>query len=379
MLLTPYILWFIRIIAYLSVCFKTDNVNNTLAMPTSSLQTVRIHVIDRCLKDKYNDYTFEDILEEVNKALTEYDSSVQVRQLRKDFAFIRKEYKKEIKTHYIGGHKPCYRYADPDNSIYTNELSDEELSQLRSTIQMFSRFRGTQENAWLENVLSSLEIKFGVKSNPENLIDFDDYDNVKGLEYLSTVIDATLNHTPLGIDYQAYGSTPVNWLIYPYYVKQFNGRWFLFGWNKDKNLLSNLALDRISHITAYGFDFRKNDSIDFHTYFDDIIGVTHPKVKNEDGVWEDVPVETIVMRFSPKRFPYAKTKKMHHSFTVLSEEECTASVTLRPNNEFYARVLEYGPDIEILSPDNVREQIKEKVQKMYQKYYSVHDECTQKH
>lgn len=70
---------------------------------------------------------------------------------------------------------------------------------------------------------------------------------------------------------------------------------------------------------------------------------------------------------------------MHHSFTVLSEEDCTASVTLRPNNEFYARVLEYGPDVEILSPDNVREQIKEKVQKMYQKYYSVHDECTQKH
>lgn len=107
--------------------------------------------------------------------------------------------------------------------------------------------------------------------------------------------------------------------------------------------------------------------------------MTHPKLRNEDGVWEDVPVETIVMKFSPKRFPYAKTKKMHHSFTVLSEEECTASVTLRPNNEFYARVLEYGPDIEILSPDNVREQIKEKVQKMYQKYYSVHDECTQKH
>ena len=59
MLLTHYILGFIRIIAYLSICFKTDNVNNTLAMPTSSLQTVRIHVIDRCLKDKYNDYTFE--------------------------------------------------------------------------------------------------------------------------------------------------------------------------------------------------------------------------------------------------------------------------------------------------------------------------------
>ena len=137
--------------------------------------------------------------------------------------------------------------------------------------------------------------------------------------------------------------------------------------NEDKGMLYNMALDRITGVyDGYG-EFRTNKDIDFSTYFDDIIGVTRPRKKLEDGSFVDVDSEKILLRFSERRFPYAKSKPIHNSFQVVSEEDCTASIIVRPNNEFFARVLEYGPDVEIVSPDSVRELIKRKVNEMYEK------------
>lgn len=333
---------------------------------------LRLKIIDSLLKERNGNYTFNDILKIVNDKLEKIGSQVGVRQLRKDFETIRKVYGVRIRKKPGNGHAVFYEYENLNAEIYRNELSDEELTQLRSTIDMMSRFRGSRENAWLEDVITSLEMKFGVRANPENLVGFESYDNLKGIEHLSAVIDATLNHIPLGIDYKPYDLDAENWLVYPYYVKQFNGRWFMFGWVEEENALYNLALDRIQKIVPYDFEFKPNDVADFNTYFDDIIGVTRPNRRNAEGENEEVPPVTITMQFSEKRFPYAKTKKMHKSFEVISEEDCIAKITVRPNNEFYARVLEYGSDIEILSPDSVRKEIKKKVEIMYKKYFDVH-------
>lgn len=61
--------------------------------------------------------------------------------------------------------KKCYyRYSERDFSIFQNELSPSEVQKLRSTIEMLSRYRGVPNNAWLEEVISNLEYRFGIKS-----------------------------------------------------------------------------------------------------------------------------------------------------------------------------------------------------------------------
>ena len=62
--------------------------------------------------------------------------------------------------------------------------------------------------------------------------------------------------------------------IHPYYVKQYNGRWFLYGLNDERNEISNLALDRIQSYKMSEIPFKKNEQIDFSTYFDDVMGAT---------------------------------------------------------------------------------------------------------
>ena len=232
---------------------------------------------------------------------------------------------------------------------------------------MLSRYRGIPTNAWLEEVISNLEYRFGVKANSENLIAFEQNDMLKGLEHLAGIIDATINHQTLEIVYQSYWGEKRNIVVYPYYVKQYNGRWFLFGLNDEKGRIESYALDRIESYASSTNTFVENATTDFASYFDDVIGVSVP--------YGDVATEEVVLRFSPQRFPYVLSKPIHSSQRVLSEPN-TVSIHVKPNRELSQQILSFIPDVEVLSPEWLRNEIRDKLKDNLQKYLSMHEDCT---
>lgn len=161
-------------------------------MPKNKNAEYRFMVLDRCFSDFHHKYSIEDLLEKVNDKLYDANGSksmIMVRQLRGDFNAIRKMLPDGIYLEAIpyDGKKCYYRYSEPDFSIYRNELSVAEVQNLRSTIEMLSKYRGLPSNGWLEEVISNLEIRFGVKGNAENLVSFGQNEQLKGLEYLSDI------------------------------------------------------------------------------------------------------------------------------------------------------------------------------------------------
>lgn len=337
-------------------------------MPTGKNADLRYQVLDRCFSNFSRKYDIEDLLEKVNEQLYDREGiTINIRQLREDIKIMRDRvgYNAPIKAYRYGSGKKCYyRYTDESFSIFNNELRPEEVSKLRSTIEMLGRYRGIPDNAWLEEVISNLEYRFGVKSNQENIISFEQNEGLKGLDFLSEIIDATVHHQPLEIYYRTFkGKESVN-VLHPYHVKQFNNRWFLFGLEecKGKKQIANRALDRISKVTKANVPFIKNALVDFSTYFNNIIGVTHPK--------DDVKEETVILRFDKERFPYVVNKPIHLSQEIVDEATCTLSIVVRPNKELEARIFSYGPQIEVVSPDWFREQISKEVAENYKKYFS---------
>jgi predicted DNA-binding transcriptional regulator YafY len=100
--------------------------------------------------------------------------------------------------------------------------------------------------------------------------------------------------------------------------------------------------------------------IDYETYFDDIVGVTHDR-KHPD-------VEHVVMRFSKDRFPYVVSKPIHQSQKVVNSEEGIISIDVRVNRELEQNIFSFGQQIEVLSPEWFREQIKEKYREIAKIY-----------
>lgn len=275
-----------------------------------------------------------------------------------------------IKAYQFDGRKCYYRYEDRSFSIFNNELSTEEVTTLRHTIEMLGRFRGGPSNAWLEEVISNLEYRFGVKTNKENVVAFEQNELLKGLEFLGELIDSALNHQPLNILYRTFSGAERSSIIHPYHVKQFNNRWFLIGLQEGShgNYLTNKALDRIVKFSRANTTFIPNTEVDFNEYFKDVVGVTIP---------EDHPeVESVVLRFDAARFPYVVNKPIHHSQIVLDEAEHTIQLAVRPNKELEARIFSYGNQVEVVKPLWLRQQIAEKIAEIMKMYTSEQKDCT---
>lgn len=320
-------------------------------MPVNKNAYLRYQILDRCFSNKHKRYSFDNLIECVSDKL---GYNISPRQIREDIANLRMGpyYAPIVATQYDG--KKCYyHYSDYDFSIFKNELTTEEVGNLRSTIDMLSRYRGIPANAWLEEVISNLEYRFGVKANSENLISFEQNDMLKGLEHLSGLIDATINHQAIELSYKSYGKDKRSILVYPYYIKQYNGRWFLFGRNDARKRIESYALDRIEDYNLSDKPFVKNAEIDFSTFFDDVIGVSVPYD-------ESVATEEIVLMFSKKRFPYVASKPIHHT-QMVKEEPCTISIRVKPNKELYQQIFSFIPDVEVISPEWLRNEIRDKI------------------
>ena len=193
---------------------------------------LRYRVLDKCFKNKYRQYTFQDLLEEIDAAYENlYGSSytsVSERTLREDIRSMRKTFDARIDARQSEDGKYYYTYADPKFSIFKTELSERDLDKLESTIEMLGRYRGLPSTAWLEEVISSLQYRFDLKASRQTLVSFEQNAELKGLEHLSSLIDATMNRQALDIIYHSYRGNEKTYAItlrftdarYPYVVSK---------------------------------------------------------------------------------------------------------------------------------------------------------------
>ena len=341
-------------------------------MPTNKNAQLRYQILDRCFSDFHRKYSIEDLLDKVNDALSDiYGTQVSIRQIREDIKYMkdRVTFNAPIEAYPYSGRKCYYRYSDPHYSVFNNELSAEEVASLRSTIDLLSRFRGVPSNAWLEDVISNLEIRFGVKPNTENIVSFDNNDLLKGTELLGELIGSAINHQPLNVVYRTFAGNERTTIIHPYHIKQFNNRWFLIGLQESShgNYITNKALDRIVKFSRANVPFISNTDIDFNEYFKDVVGVTLP---------EDHPIpEEVLLRFDESRFPYVVNKPIHPSQETADEQGHIIRLRVRPNKELEARIFSYGNQVEVLKPEWLRRQIAEKLEEIIKKYSSVQEDC----
>ena len=120
-------------------------------MPANKKAQLRYQVLDRCFSDFHHKYDIDDLLNKVNEALYDlYGTEVSIRQIRDDIKYMRDRvtFNAPIKAYQYDGRKCYYRYEDRSFSIFNNELSTEEVTTLRHTIEMLGRFRGGPSNAY---------------------------------------------------------------------------------------------------------------------------------------------------------------------------------------------------------------------------------------
>ena len=326
---------------------------------------LRYQVLDKCFSNRYRMFFIDDLLDEVNKALEEFNgdgSKVEKRQLFDDIKFMESEAGFSIPLERIRqGKKVYYRYSEADFSIQNQKISDDEIETINSALMVLLRFRGIPQFEWVNEIFPKLQSAFQ-DEDPKEIISFDQNEYLIGLDNLPTLYKSITNKSALIIEYQSFENTkPKQLIIHPYYLKQFNKRWFMFGLNDQDKLIYNLPLDRIKSISQSSEKYIENTTLDFKEYFEDIVGVSFSP--------NEKPIK-IKLKLKSEVAPYILTKPLHGSQKKLeSKAEITIiEIEVIPNIELRQLILSYGDGIEVISPKSFREQMKKVIDNMNRKY-----------
>jgi len=336
-------------------------------MATNKNAIIRYRTLDRCFRNPGRMYFFEDLLEECNAALRDYDPSsegIARTQLFKDIKFMEDAQGYDVsllRLHH--GRKVYYRYEDINFSINNQPLNETEAQQLKESLITLSRFSGMPQFEWVDEIKVRLEQNFNLTSQ-KKVMSFEENPDLEGQNHIGDIYNAIVNEKVLVVKYQPFKwDTSTDLEIHPYHLKQYNNRWFLIGWDAKNGYLANIALDRIEELTESSVEYIRNDDIDFEDYFYDVVGVSVP--------FEGEP-EKVVLKIEKSLWPYIKTKPIHGSQIRIKEmeEERFEYVRLKlfVNYELKSLLLSHGDRIEVLEPMHLRDSIKRVINRQYRNY-----------
>lgn len=338
-------------------------------MSTNRNAIIRYQALDKCFSNFRRKFYIEDLITECNKALYDFtgeerycdelNPGISRRQIYDDIRFMESPQGWDIvlDRKREGGKKPYYRYADQDFTINKQSLTEEELSLLRDTVLLLSRFEGLPHKEWLSELITNLDDKFNL-SQPESVLILDSNPYARGMNYISELYLAIVNRQSLHIEYQTFTKCKYEWDIHPYFMREYNNRWFLIGLSDDDKEIKHIALDRIENISQANVEYIKKSIGNYSEFFDDVIGVTIPK---------DGKVETIKLRFSEHRYPYVIAKPIHSTMRCYDTERIV-TIKVIPNKELISMILSFGNDVEVLEPQLLREEITRIIKSSYDKY-----------
>lgn len=180
--------------------------------------------------------------------------------------------------------------------------------------------------------------------------------------FLTTIIEAMRDGVALKFHYKPFWNSEIPDIeINPYCVKIFKQRWYVLGYNAFKNDIRIYALDRIQNITITNTKFKLPKDFKADIYFENAFGIF---------VSSEIKPCVVKLKVFGNRVDYLKTLPLHHSQQeVESNKEYTIfKYYIAPTSDFKKEILSYGNNIEVLTPENFRNEIIETINKMYKLY-----------
>lgn len=337
-------------------------------MPNTKSSDIRYKVLDRCLRK--GGYSTSGLMNEVNKELEMqgFPKVSALNTIRQDLDFIASSYPDINIVDKRVGRNVTYSYENPESSIFKLPFNDDELAQLSQCMAILSHFEGTPQMEWMQSFIERFKLSLNIDIDGRQVVGFDECRYLRGKEYFSTLLSVICNKKVLAIGYKSFqrGSTK-QVILHPYFLKEYNKRWFLLGKEHGFDSISSLAFDRIEHIsTVTGVSFIENKEYDFNDeYFSDIIGVTKHL--------ESEP-QKIRLWVSSSLYPYVQTKPLHETQKLKKSDAngYEIEIEVRPNYELEQLILSYGDGMTVLSPVELREKVKNRIMRSLNNYDSIH-------
>ena len=339
-------------------------------MPNTKSSDIRYKVLDRCLRK--GGYSTSGLMHEVNRELElqGFPAVSSLNTIRQDLDHIGTTYPDINILANRSGRNVTYSYENPESSIFKLPFNDDELAQLSQCMAILSQFEGTPQMDWMRTFIDRFRLSLNIDMDGRQVVGFDECRYLRGKEYFSTLLAAICNRRVLAIGYKSFrrGSTK-QVILHPYFIKEYNNRWFLLGREHGFDSISHLAFDRIETIEPVtGVAYIDNTEHDFNDdYFSDIIGVTKHL---------ELEPQKVRLLVTPSLYPYIKTKPLHETQKLKASgpDGYEIEIEVRPNYELEQLILSYGDGMTVLAPYTLRNKIQARIANSLKNYAQVHIE-----
>jgi predicted DNA-binding transcriptional regulator YafY len=236
--------------------------------------------------------------------------------------------------------------SHPNHTYSIEQLNDEELPLVYSFL----------EHARMANLLNRQLSEAG---NLSTYV-FPDVPYSKGLEWLPTLLKAIQIRHQISFEYAKFQAETTKREVKPYFLKQFRKRWYLMATDNKDGRLKSFGLDRMAQVNLLPETFHENEVPDGTVLYRHAIGL------NETGL---EPL-TIQLWSEYHNAHYLRTLRLHQSQRVVGEKNNGVIFELHvvPNYEFFQEILRMSSHVRILSPNSVRQQMKEMLLEMLSEY-----------
>ncbi len=226
-------------------------------------------------------------------------------------------------------------------------------------------------------VTAGLQVLFDGQTISEPLIDFECINELTNI-HLVKILYPFLGKTVISFNYNGGYKATVHVLMHPHLLKEYNSRWFLFGYTQDESnnlIINNFSIDRIVYFEKK--DIRVHSDIQFikapdqfyNNYFRDIVGVS----KKEGSE----PIKITIRTTEYKVHQLIKTKPIHHSQketrifpndNKCGDTEGEFTIKVVPNIELQTKILSYGSGIYVIGDGWFERKLKSTICKMVELY-----------
>lgn len=334
------------------------------------------------LRRKYLDARFQTgkkfTKKELHEALNEYllvnhtgtKGEISVRTFEEDWRWIKSQIEEQGGVLMRENYNTEVRWYYEDKNISAFEtISADNKMRFKAALSLLGQIKGIAFTDELNDTLKQLDLQLKNEIDHRGqIIQFQSDLIADGSQFLSDIYEAILGKTVISFSYKPFNANESLKKVHPYLLKQFNGRWFLFGYAKEEDRIEIYALDRIASqkIKAVKETYWEPDGIfDPQTYFNDIIGVTKHK---------SVAKENIKILIQASSAPYVLSKKWHHSQDLLKTNKdgsILIQLTVIPNRELKNLIMSMGSAATVVSPETLVNEMKSEINAMLINYADV--------
>lgn len=272
----------------------------------------------------------------IREHLARHDFEISERTFQRNIEAIRNEFGVEI------------TYDRKQNGYFINE----ELSIGLDTFLNFLEIVATAE-------LLTESLKEGKEAL--NYISFEAEGNLRGIEYLKSLLFAVKNHRKILFTHLNFDSgRKKNYKMKPYLLKEYQNRWYIVGLIAGIGQFMAFGIDRIENLEVLTETFVPDKKLNPLIQFENIIGISYSPNEPEE----------IILSFTPLQGQYIKSLPLHKSQQIIedNELEVVISLNLKANFELIQRILMLGDRVKVLEPEWLVEEIKLNLNQALSKY-----------